>query len=93
MIPALIVGALTAWYLGLRAGAIAAVATFAALVLSTFVPGLTLAVYALVIAWTAALWFMGAKISKKAGASSPSSWLGGATGTAYSWARKWMKKG
>src|SRR5262245_12765996 len=50
MLAALIVGALTAWYLGLRAGVIAAAVTFAALVLAMFVPGLSLAVYALVIA-------------------------------------------
>jgi hypothetical protein len=92
MLPALIVGALTAWYLGLRAGIIAAAATFAALLVSTFVPGLSLAVYALVIAWAAALYFLGAKMSKK-GAAGGGSWLGGLTGTATTWARKLMKKG
>jgi len=90
MLPALIVGALTAWYLGLRAGIIAAAVTFAALLVVTFVPGLSLAVYALVIAWAGALYFLGAKLSKKGGGGS---WLGGLTGTATSWARKLMKKG
>jgi len=57
MLPALIVGALTAWYLGLRAGIIAAVVTAAALLIAMFVPipGITLAIYALVVAWSAAL--------------------------------------
>jgi hypothetical protein len=88
MLSALIVGALTAWYLGMRVGIIAAVVTFAALLVATFVPGLSLAVYALVVAWAAGLYFLGAKLSKKGGGS----WLGGLTGTATSWARKLMKK-
>ena len=91
MLPALIVGALTAWYLGLRAGIIAAVATFGALLVATFVPGLNLAVYALVLAWSAALYFLGAKLSKNGGLKS-SGWLGGVTGQATSWARKLMGK-
>jgi hypothetical protein len=91
MLPALIVGALTAWYLGLRAGIIAAVATFGALIIATFVPGLNLAVYALVLAWSAALYFLGAKISKSSGLKG-SSWLNGVTGQATSWARKLMSK-
>jgi len=89
MLPALIVGALTAWYLGLRAGLIAAAMTFGALLIASFVPGLTLAVYALVLAWSAALYFVGAKIaasSKKGNRS----WLGGVTGQATAWARKLM---
>jgi hypothetical protein len=91
MLPALIVGALTAWYLGLRAGLIAAGVTFGALLLAAFVPGLTLAVYALVLAWSAALYFLGAKIagsSRKGGGG----WLGGMTGQATAWARKLMSK-
>jgi hypothetical protein len=91
MLPALIVGALTAWYLGLRAGLIAAGVTFGALLIANFVPGLTLAVYALVLAWSAALYFVGAKIaaSSKKGKGS---WFGGVTGQATAWARKLMAK-
>jgi hypothetical protein len=91
MIPALIVGALTAWYLGLRAGIIAAVVTAVALLVAMFVPvpGITLAIYALVIAWSAAVYFLGAKITQRA--SSPS-WLSGMTGQASSWMRKLIKK-
>jgi hypothetical protein len=91
MLPALIVGALTAWYLGMRAGMIAAGVTFGALIVASFVPGLTLAVYALVLAWSAALYFLGPRISaaaKKGGGG----WLGGMTGQATAWARKLMSK-
>ena len=91
MLPAVIVGALTAWYLGLRAGIIAAIATFGALIVASFVPGLNLAVYALVLAWSAALYFLGAKISKNSGLKG-SNWLGGVTGQATAWARKLMNK-
>ena len=88
MLSALVVGALTAWYLGVRIGLIAAAVTFGALLVATFVPGLKLAVYALVIAWSVALYFLGAKLSKK----STNGPLAGLTGTAMSWARKLMKK-
>lgn len=90
MLPALIVGALTAWYLGLRAGIIAAVVTAAALLIAMFVPipGITLAIYALVIAWSAAVYFLGAKITQRA--TGPSM-LSGLTGQAASWLRKLRK--
>ncbi|MDX2092518.1 MAG: hypothetical protein SFX73_31935 [Kofleriaceae bacterium] len=91
MLAALVVGALTAWYLGMRAGVIAAIVTFGALLVSAFVPGLTLAVYALVLAWSAALYFLGAKLSKK----TPGAGLGGAVSLvnqAQSWIRKTLGK-
>jgi hypothetical protein len=91
MLPALIVGALTAWYLGLRAGVIAAIATFGALLVASFVPGLTIAVYALVLAWSAGLYFLGAKIAASSKRGRPN-WLGGVTGQAVTWARKLMSK-
>jgi hypothetical protein len=94
MLAALIVGALTAWYLGLRAGVIAAIATAGALIAAAFVPGLTLAVYALVAAWSAALYFLGAKISaKKPGAGLGVT--GGVLGVANqvsAWAKKLVGK-
>ena len=91
MLPALIVGGLTAWYLGLRAGIIAAVVTAAALLVAMFVPipGITLAIYALIVAWSAAVYFLGAKITKR---TTGPSWLDGVTGQASQWARKIMKK-
>jgi hypothetical protein len=90
MLPALIVGALTAWYLGLRAGLIAAGVTFGALILASFVPGLTIGVYALVLAWSAALYFLGPKIS--ASAKKGDGLFGGVSGQAMAWARKLMGK-
>ena len=76
MLPALIVGALTAWYLGLRIGVIVAVATAVALLVATFVPGMTITVYALVVAWAAALYFFGPKMSKASGKTSMSNVFG-----------------
>lgn len=88
MVAALIVGALTAWYLGMRSGIIAAAATFVALLVAMVVPGMSLAVYALVIAWSAALYFLGPKLSKKAG--SPIGWVAGPVGQATAWAKKML---
>ena len=92
MVPALIVGVLTAWYLGMRAGIIAAVVTLAALLLAQFVPipGLSLAIYALVIAWSAAVYFLGAKISSRV--KGPGM-LGVVKGQASSWFNKTFKRG
>ena len=88
MLPALIVGALTAWYLGLRLGVIVAIVAFVALLVANFVPGMTLTVYALVIAWAAALYFFGPKISKASGKTSMSSVFGSPLGQATAWAKK-----
>lgn len=91
MLPALIVGALTAWYLGLRAGIIAAIVTAAALLVAMFVPipGITLAIYALIIAWSAAVYFLGAKISER---QSGPSLFSGVVGQAKSQLRSWFGK-
>lgn len=88
MLPALIVGALTAWYLGVRAGVIAAIATAVAMLAAMFVPGLNLVVYALVLAWSAALYFLGAKFSKNGGVNV----FGGITSQASAWVRKLMSR-
>jgi hypothetical protein len=88
MLPALIVGALTAWYLGLRLGVIVAIVAFVALIVANFVPGMTLMVYALVVAWAAALYFFGPKISKASGKTSMSSVFGSPLGQAKMWATK-----
>lgn len=97
MLPALIVGGLTAWYLGLRAGIIAAVVTAAALLVATFVPipGITIAIYALILAWSAAVYFLGKEITQRVQPRTGSGWLDGVAGVAgqaTSWARKMMKK-
>jgi hypothetical protein len=88
MLPALIVGGLTAWYLGVRTGVIVAVATAVALLAANFVPGLSITVYALVIAWCAALYFFGPKISKTSKKSTM--WCG--FGSPFSHATGWAKK-
>ena len=88
MLPALIVGAATAWYLGMRIGIIVAAATAVAMLIATFVPGMTITVYALVIAWCAALYFFGPKISKASGKSTMSSVIGSPLGQATAWVKK-----
>ena len=90
VVAALIVGALTAWYLGLRLGIIIAVVTAGALLLAMVVPGMTIAVYALVIAWAAALYFFGPRISKASGKPGLFGGLGNTVGQASTWARKWL---
>ena len=91
MLPALIVGALTAWFLGLRAGIIAAAVTAGALLLAMVVPGMSLAVYAVVIVWCGALYFLGGKL----GTTRPQrpGWLSQVPGQATSWLRKMFSKG
>ena len=92
MLPALIVGALTAWYLGLRAGVIAAIVTAVAMLVATFIPGATLVVYALVVAWAAAVYFLGSKITER---TKGPGFLGGAIGAAsgvVGQAKAWVAK-
>ena len=92
MLPALIVGALTAWYLGLRIGAVVAVATAVALLVATFVPGMSITIYVLVLAWCAALYFFGPKISKASGKSSMSSVFGSPLGQATAYVKKLLNR-
>ncbi len=92
MIPAIIVGGLTAWYLGLRLGVIIAVVTAVALLVATVVPGLSITVYALVLAWAAALYFFGPKISKATGKNSMFGGVVGGVGSGLSQASSWAKK-
>ena len=94
MIPALIVGALTAWFLGLRAGLIAAAVAFVAVVVAGIVPGMTITVYGLILGWCALLWFFGSKLTGKAAptkASVASSVAGSAAGTVGRWVGKARK--
>ncbi|HEU0029525.1 MAG TPA: hypothetical protein VFQ53_02745 [Kofleriaceae bacterium] len=65
--------------------------TAAALLVATFVPipGITMAIYALIIAWSAAVYFLGSKITNRV--KGPS-WLSALTGQASSWVRKFTKK-
>jgi hypothetical protein len=66
MIAALVVGVWTALYLGLRAGVIAAAAIAAAMLAVQLIPipGVSIAVYLLIIAWCAALYFVFPRLMK-----------------------------
>ena len=93
MLPALIVGALTAWYLGLRLGVVVAIATAVALLIAAFVPGMSITIYALVIAWCAALYFFGPKMSKASGKAGMSSVFGSPLTQATAYVKKlWNRK-
>ncbi|HEY3805180.1 MAG TPA: hypothetical protein VGL61_21370 [Kofleriaceae bacterium] len=92
MIAALIVGGLTAWYLGLRLGAIVAAVTAVALIVASVVPGMSFAIYALVLAWSAALYFFGAKISKASGKTSMFGSVGGSIVQARAWAKRALNR-
>jgi hypothetical protein len=67
---------------------IVAIVTFAALLASAFIPGMTITVYALVVAWAAGLYFFGPKISKASGKTSMSSVFGSPFAQATAWAKK-----
>jgi hypothetical protein len=59
---ALVVGAVTAWYLGVRAGVVAAIVSAAGLLVSIFVPGLSVPVYILLGLWLGGLWVVRTKL-------------------------------
>jgi hypothetical protein len=60
VLAALILGALAAYYFGLRAGAAVAVATFVACLVALFVPRLALPIYIAVAVAMFAIWQIGA---------------------------------
>lgn len=91
MLPALIVGVWTAWYLGVRAGVIAAVAVAAALLVSQFVPGASLTVYALVLAWCAALYFVIPKVQRRP-TTQVSASVAAQAANAWRWAKKFLQR-
>jgi len=92
MLPALIVGLLTAWYLGFRLGIIVAGVTAVALLVASFVPGLSITIYVLVIGWAALLYFFGSKIAKATGQSSILGSVGGPVAGGVGQATAWVKK-
>jgi hypothetical protein len=102
MLAALIVGVWTALYLGIRAGVIAAVAVAAAMLASSFVPGVSITVYTLVVAWCAALYFVFPKLVKSGGLPGAKGGLkpNGLTAasvlsqanSAWTWARKKLQR-
>jgi len=90
MLPALIVGALTAWYLGLKYGLIAAAVSFVAIIVAGIIPGMTITVYALIIGWCALLYLVGSKLTAKKGPSAAGV-AGSAVGTVGRWVGKAKK--
>jgi hypothetical protein len=105
MLTAVIVGVWTALYLGVRAGVIAAVAVAAAMLASSIIPGVSITVYVLVIAWCAALFFVFPRLMKSGGVpGAPGAQKGfkpsGLTASsvlsqaasAWSWARKKLQR-
>jgi hypothetical protein len=57
-----VVGGLTAWYLGVRNGVYAAIASAIALLLAMFVPRAALPIYVLLGLWLGGLWFWKTKL-------------------------------
>jgi hypothetical protein len=68
---ALVVGGVTAWYLGIRPGVIAALASAVALLVATFVPGAALPVYVLLGLWLAGVWVLKTKLPSVLGTRPP----------------------
>lgn len=62
IVLALVVGAVTAWYLGVRIGVAAAIVSAVALLVSMFVPGTALPVYVLLAMWLGGLWLVKSKL-------------------------------
>lgn len=62
IVLALVVGAVTAWYLGVRIGVAAAAVSAVALLVSMFVPGTALPVYVLLGMWLGGLWLFKTKL-------------------------------
>src|SRR5687767_5308134 len=94
MLPALVVGAVTAWYLGVRTGIIAAAVSFAALVVAAFVPGATITVYALIIGWCVLLYLAGSRLNGgvRKGPAMGTSGMAGIAGSALGTVGKWVGK-
>jgi hypothetical protein len=93
VIPAVIVAALTAWYLGLRAGAIAGVATLVAVVVAGVVPGAMITVYGLILGWCALLYFFGQRLAPLLGGKQPRRVAAVATvGRVSQWVRDQLRR-
>lgn len=85
LILALVVFAVTAWFIGLRYGGIAAGVSFATLIAAQVIPGLALAllVYALHVAYIGGLVYFGPKVMRLRRAQKP-----GLTGDLGRWWRR-----
>ena len=79
---------MTAWYLGLRLGVIVAAVDRGRVDRRVDRARHELGVYGLVLAWSAALYFFGPKISKASGKSR----MFGSMGGSILYAREWAKR-
>ena len=68
---ALVVGGLTAYYLGIRPGMAAAAVSAVALLVSMFVPSVALPVYVLLAMWCGGLWVVKTKLPGLIGNKEP----------------------
>ena len=64
LLLALIVFAVTAWFLGLRIGGIAGGVSVAAVLAAQVIPGTAMAIYALHVLWIGGLAYFGPKVLK-----------------------------
>lgn len=64
MLFALIVFAVTAWFLGLRLGGIAAAVSIAALLAAMVIPRTAIAIYALHVLWIGGLVYFGPRVQQ-----------------------------
>jgi len=62
IVLALVVGGVTGWYLGVRAGALSAILSAIGLLIAMFVPGTALPVYIAIGLWLAALYVLKTKL-------------------------------
>jgi hypothetical protein len=60
---ALVVGGLTGWYLGIRAGLISAAVSAVALAIATVVPPVAISIYALLAVWCLGVYLVKGKLA------------------------------
>jgi hypothetical protein len=87
ILAALIAGGLTAYWLGLRPGAWAAVATFALLLVAAWVPPLTLPIYVLLAGGMMAVSVVGARRERPADAVRATRWVRATLGRVFALVR------
>jgi hypothetical protein len=82
---ALVVFGVTAWFMGVRAGGIAGVVSFATLIAALLVPRTAILIYAVHIIWIGGLVYLGPRVSKMM--SKPED------RTVAAQARRWIQRG
>jgi hypothetical protein len=60
----LVVFGVTAWFLGLRVGGVAAGVSFATLIAAQVIPGTAILIYAVHVLWLAGMVYLGPRVSK-----------------------------